>query len=141
MRTEEGIDELAEGAAEGVREGGDRGGGDAAARREPEFAEVGGRGEDEGLSEADEDLAEHYDAVLRWGGTRAGVADPIAAQDEEGGGDEGEARAAGVESVNSWWGGGDEGEEEGRAEPIDYAGGGGEVGCCCVGDWGEGKPL
>lgn len=94
---------MTEGATEGVGEGGERGGGDAATRREPELAEVRGCREDEGLGKTDEDLSEHYDAVLRWGGACASIANPIAAEDEERGGDEGESRTAGVEGVDCGW--------------------------------------
>ena len=103
MRAEEGVDELAEGAAEGVGEGGERRGGDAAAGGEPEFREMGRRGEDKWLGKADEDLAEHDDAVSRWGGASAGVAYPIPAENEEGGGDECEAWTADIECVDRRW--------------------------------------
>lgn len=138
---EEGVDELPEGAAEGVGEGGDGGGGNAAARGKPEGGVVGWRAEDEGLGEADEDLANHDGGEGGRGGARAGVADPVADQDEEGGGYEGEAGAAGVEGVDCKGGCDDEGEEESGAEPIDDGGGGGEVGGRCVRDGGVGEPL
>lgn len=91
---------MAEGATERVGQGGERGGGDTASRGEPELAEVRGCCEDERLGETDEDLSEHYDAVLRWGGACASIADPIATEDEERGGDEGETWAAGMEGVD-----------------------------------------
>lgn len=100
---EEGVDQLAQGAAEGVGEGGDRGSRDTATRGEPEFREVGWGGENEGLGEADEDLPEHDDAVSRWRGSRTAVSDPITAEDEEGGGDEGAAWTAGIECVDRGW--------------------------------------
>ena len=61
---------------------------------------MGWRREDEGLGEADEDLAEHDDAESRWGGASASIAYPIAAEDEKGGGDECTAWTAGIECVN-----------------------------------------
>ena len=64
---------------------------------------MGRRCEDEGLGEANEDLAEHDDAVLRWRGASASIAYPIAAEDEEGGGDECEAWTAGMECVDRGW--------------------------------------
>ena len=64
---------------------------------------MGWRREDEGLGEADEDLAEHDDAVSRWGGACAGIADPITTEDEEGGSDECEAWATGMECVDCGW--------------------------------------
>lgn len=138
---EERVDELAESAAEGVGEGGNGGGGDTAAWGEPEGGVVGWGAEDEWLGEADEDLAEHDGGEGGRGGSSAGVADPIAGQDKEGGGDECEAGAAGVEGIDGEWRSNDEGEEEGRAEPVYDGGGGGEVGGCCVGDRGVRKPL
>ena len=39
--------------------------------------------EDEGLGEADKDLAEHCDREEWRGGTRAGIANPVAGENEE----------------------------------------------------------
>lgn len=47
---------------------------------------MGWGAEDEGLGEADENLAEHCDGEVWRGGARAGIADPIAGEDEERGG-------------------------------------------------------
>lgn len=141
LGAEERVDELAEGAAEGVRKGGDGGRGDAAAGGEPDVRVLGWGAEDEGLGEAVKDLPEHDDAESGWGGACAGIADPVAEEDEERSGDEGKAGTARVEGIDSCGRGGDEGEEEGRGEPIDDALGGGEEGRCCAGDGGEGEPL
>ena len=46
-----------------------------------------------------------------------------------------------MEGVEGEWGGKHEGEEEGCAEPIDCAGGCGEVGCAGVDDGAESEPL
>lgn len=132
---------MAEGAAEGVREGGDGGGGHTAAGGEPNIAVLGRRAEDERLGEARKDLPEHNDAESGWGGACAGIADPVAKEDEERSGDEGEAGTARVEGIDGRRRGGDEGEEEGRGEPIDDALVGGEEGSCCAGHGGEGEPL
>ena len=59
--------------------------------------------ENEGLGEADQDLAEHDDAVLGWRGASAGIAYPIAAENEEGGGDECEAWTARMECIDRGW--------------------------------------
>ena len=93
------------------------------------------------MGEANEDLAEHGEGEV-WGGkTRTGVADPVAKEDEQGGADEGEARAADMEGVKSKGSGEDEGEEEGGGEPVYGGGGGAEISCSSVGDGGEGEPL
>lgn len=141
LAAEEGVDQLAKGAAEGVREGGDGGGGDAAAGGEPDIRVLGWGAEDEGLGEAGEDLPEHDDAESGRGGACAGIADPVPQQDEEGSGDEGEARTARVEGIDGCGRGDNKGEEEGRGEPIDDALIGGEECSCCAGYGGEGEPL
>ena len=93
------------------------------------------------MGETDEDLAEHGEGEGRGGGACAAVADPVAEEDEEGGGDDCEAGTAGVEGPDCCWGGYYEGEEETGAEPVDDAGVRGEEIGCCVGDGGVRKPL
>ena len=72
----EGVDELPEGAAEGICERGDCCCAHAATFRKPEVTVSCGSAKYEGLSKAHEDLAEHNDAEV--GCSRACVADPIA---------------------------------------------------------------
>ena len=93
------------------------------------------------MGETDENLAEHGEAEGGGRGACAAVADPVAEEDEEGGGDNCEAGTAGVEGPDCCGGGDHEGEEETGAEPVDDAGVCGEEIGGCVGDGGVGKPL
>ena len=93
------------------------------------------------MGETDEDLAEEGEAEGGGRGACAAVADPVAEEDEEGGGDDCEAGAAGVEGPDCCRGGDYEGEEESGAEPVDDAGVCGEEIGCCVGDGGVREPL
>jgi len=93
------------------------------------------------LGEADEDLAEHGEGEVGGRKAGAGVADPVAQKDEQGGVDKGKAGAAGVEGIKGKRGGEDECEEEGGGEPVYGGGGRSVISCCSVGDGREGEPL
>ena len=86
-------------------------------------------------------MTEHRQPEGRGGGASACVADPVSEEDEEGGGHDCEARAAGVEGINCGGCCGEKGEEEASTEPVYDAGVGGEEVGCCIGDGGEGEPL
>ena len=119
----EGDDELADGGAERVREAGEGGGGDAAAVGEPHVGVAGRGAEDEGLGEADEDLAEHdgaEDAGPFLAPVRPGVAHPVAHEDQHRRRHDGRLRPQ-VQHVE---GGGrrhHEREQEPRRQPVDRA--------------------
>ena len=137
----EGDDQLAEGGAEGVCKAGQGGGGHTPAVGEPEIRVAGWGGQHKRLGKPRQDLAEHDDAkqpLLL--GVRAGIADPVADQQQGGGGDDGRLRAH-VQDVDDGRGGEGEGEEEGGAQPVDGGLGRVEVGGRMAGDGREGEPL
>ena len=86
-------------------------------------------------------MADQFEGVGGGGAAGSGVAQPVAEEDEDGGGEDGEAWARSREGVEGEWRGEEEGEEEGCAEPVYRCGGGGEEEGGCVGDRGVGEPL
>ena len=135
------VDELAERTAQGVRQAGQGRGGDPAARGEPQVGVAGRGGQDKGLGEADEDLAGHGGAVVAApGGGGAGVAHPVAEDDEDGGDHEGQLGPA-VQHGDGDGEDGDESQEEGGADPVDGGVGDAVVRGGEVGDGGKGEPL
>lgn len=70
----------------------------------------------------------------------AGIADPVAHQEEGGGRDDGRLRAQ-VQHVDDERGDEGEGEQEGGAQPVDDGLGGVEVARGMAGDGRESEPL
>lgn len=116
--SEEGNNELTERGAERVRKARQGSSGDTTTTRKPEIGVARGRAQDKGLREADEDLAEHDDAVdAAVARVRAGDADDVAENRERRGRHHRRLRPP-VQHVDGQGGDGDEGEEEGRREPV-----------------------
>lgn len=94
------------------------------------------------MSEPDEDLPEHDHAeTVVGGGSGAGVTDPVADEDEEGGGDDGGLGATFVQSPYHEGGDRAEGKEERRAQPVYGRGRDVEILSGGCGDGREGEPL
>lgn len=108
---------------------------------EPQIRVLGRRGKHKRLGKANQDLANHgtgVDAARGLGG--AGVADPVADDEQRGGADEAVLEAA-VDDPDAEGEDGDKGEEEGGAEPVDCGRGDVVVGGRVADDGGVGEPL
>lgn len=124
----QGTNQLAQRGAERVGERGDGGGGDAPGVGEPEVGVARRGGEDEGLGEADQDLAQHDHAEMAVRASHgAGIADPVADEGQRAGDEDGLPRPVPVEGPDDEGGDGHEGEQEGGAEPVDVGLRDGEV--------------
>lgn len=135
------IDQLPQRRPQRIGQGRQRSGSDAPAVRKPQIRVRCRRGEHKRLRKADEDLAHHgagVDAAGRLGG--AGVADPVADDEQRGGADEAVLEAA-ADDPDADGEDGDEGEEEGGAEPVDGGRGDVVVGRGVADDGCVGEPL